>query len=101
MVKSEVVGLFHYSRTARRVHIGDFVDVTFEPSNTYDANAILVRHNGATLGHIPRYMQKTINPAVAAKHKFMVTFIDILGSNYTCYINDVPNIECGECIECV
>ena len=56
--------------------IGDEVELIPEPTNEYDSNAIIVKHNNKTIGYVPAVETSEIKPMISNNYFAVITFID-------------------------
>ncbi|KAF0133966.1 MAG: hypothetical protein FD145_988 [Candidatus Saganbacteria bacterium] len=64
-ILTEICGFRHNNGAEliknQSVSIGDSVELTVEPNNQYDSNAIMIEHNGIKLGYINRAQLNAFN----------------------------------------
>jgi hypothetical protein len=64
-----VSGVSHYEDTIKDIHIGDTLDMSFEPDNIYDTSAIIIKNKTDICGYVPKDSKDKVRPYVPSKVK--------------------------------
>jgi len=76
LLQAKLVGVSNYTDAVSTLTAGDVVDITHEPTNEYDANAMVVSKNGQTVGYLARDVaQKVINKDTQRVFLGAVTYV--------------------------
>jgi len=55
-----VCGVSFYTNTVNQINIDDILQMEFEPDNTFDAYAIVIKRNNEKCGYVPKHIQHRI-----------------------------------------
>ena len=62
-------GVSHYKDTIKDINIGDVLTMSFEPTNTYDSSAIIVKNSNNTCGYVPKDIKDKVKLHVPSQVK--------------------------------
>ena len=80
LFKTELVGTQYNGRNERieKVKIGDKVNLIREPDNKYDSNAIDVRNEEGSLGHVQSYLTYVLAKKLDNGHKYSAKVSNVI-----------------------
>lgn len=64
-----LAGVSHYKEIIKFIDIDTTLEMDFEPENTYDKDAIAIKHNSEVCGYVPKDTREKIVPFVPCKVK--------------------------------
>lgn len=62
-----IAGISNYTSSTENLKVGDLLSLHFEPENTYDCNAIVIKQDANICGYVPRDMQEKVHSYVPCK----------------------------------
>ena len=76
LLRAKLVGVSNYTDAVSTLTAGDVVDIAHEPTNKYDANAMVVSKDGQTVGYLARDVaQKVIKKDTQRVFQGAVTYV--------------------------
>jgi len=64
-----LAGVTNYQDSIKNIKVGDILDMSFEPNNTYDSSAIVIKKITDICGYVPKDSQDKVKSYVPSKVK--------------------------------
>lgn len=71
-----VAGTYH-ANAHRQPRVGEWLEVTREPHNIHDRNAISLRVDGEHIGYVNRITAETLAPSIDAGHDLFAQVVEL------------------------